>query len=108
MGFEALTEFFPPVQLGFGGLAGFVAGYAAKKLARITAILLGLALFALQILAHEGWITIHWDVVQHSAQQLWHGSGGPTLTDRLWGILTGNLPFGAAFAAGFAVGFKLG
>lgn len=106
MYFEGLSEFFPPAQVGFGGVAGFVAGYAAKKLARITALVLGLLFFALQILAHEGWITIHWEAVQSSAQQVWHTSGGPALTDRLWAVFSGNLPFGAAFTAGFAVGFK--
>ena len=28
--------------------------------------------------------------------------------DRLWDILTANLPFGGAFVAGFAIGLKLG
>ncbi len=103
----ALTTFLPPAQLGFGGLAGFAAGYAAKKITRLLALLLGLLFFTLQILAHEGWITIHWGAVQESAQHLWNEGGGSSWLQRAWEILTSNLPFGAAFTAGFTLGFKL-
>jgi uncharacterized membrane protein (Fun14 family) len=105
--FDSLVSFLPPAQLGFGGVAGFVAGYAAKKIARVVALILGLLFFAVQILAYEGWITIHWGAVQESAHQLWSSAGGQGSVAHLWSVLTDNLPFGAAFTAGFAIGFKL-
>lgn len=98
----------PLGQLGFGGLAGLVAGYAAKKIARLLAILLGVLFFVLQLLAYEGWITIHWQEVQQRADGLWREAQQQGWLDHLWTVLTGNLPFGGAFAAGFALGFRLG
>lgn len=109
--FPSLHDLFaalPAGQLGFGTLAGFVAGYAAKKIARLVAILLGLTFFALQLLAYEGWITIHWHEIQHQADDFWREAQQQGWFAYLWMVLTDNLPFGGAFAAGFTLGFRLG
>ncbi len=84
------------------------AGYAAKKLARLTAIAIGLAFIGLQILAYNGLITINWGAMETTAHGLWQSPEGVTLAERVWTILAGNLPFGVAFASSFAIGFKLG
>lgn len=89
-------------------MAGLVAGYAAKKTAKVVAVLLGLLFFALQILAYEGWITIHWEEVERSADEFWRHAQQQGLWERLWNVLTGNLPFSGAFTAGFLIGFRLG
>jgi uncharacterized membrane protein (Fun14 family) len=98
----------PAGQLGFGGMAGLVAGYAAKKIARLLALLLGLLFFTLQILAYQGWITIHWQEVQQTADGLWREAQQQGWLEWAWSIVTGNLPFGGAFALGFALGLRLG
>ncbi|MCX8072334.1 MAG: FUN14 domain-containing protein [Candidatus Binatia bacterium] len=98
----------PAGQLGFGGLAGLVAGYAAKKVAKLIALLLGVLFFTLQILAYQGWITIHWQEVQRTADEVWREAQHQGWLEQAWGIVTGNLPFGSAFAAGFVLGFRLG
>jgi uncharacterized membrane protein (Fun14 family) len=98
----------PAAQLGFGGMAGAVVGYAAKKIAKLTAILLGLLFILLQVLAYNGYISINWGAVQDSAHEVWADPSGVTLADRAWAMLTANLPFGGAFVAGFLLGFKLG
>jgi len=92
----------------FGGVAGLVVGYTAKKLTKLVALLLGILFIFTQVLAYEGFITINWMAVQHSAETVWRDPHGMTLADHLWDIVTANLPFGGAFAAGFAIGFKLG
>ncbi len=89
-------------------MAGLVAGYAAKKIARLAAVLLGVLFFLLQILAYEGWITIHWHEVQRSADEFWLRAQEQGLWERVWDVVTGNLPFGGAFTAGFLIGFRLG
>ncbi len=94
--------------LTFGGVAGVVVGYAAKKMTKLAALLLGLLFILLQVLAYEGFITINWAAVQHGAETVWRDPHGMTLADHLWEIVTANLPFGGGFVAGFAVGFKLG
>jgi uncharacterized membrane protein (Fun14 family) len=98
----------PLVSLGFGGTAGLVVGYAAKKITKLVAVVLGLLFILLQVLVYNDLITVNWSGVQHTAQQVWTDPHGVTLADRLWGILTANLPFGGGFVTGFALGFKLG
>ena len=95
-------------ELGFGGAAGLVVGYAAKKLTKLVAIGLGLLFITVQVLAHQGWITVNWTAVQSTAEGVWTDPAGQTLAHRLWDIITANLPFGGGFVTGFALGFKLG
>ena len=98
----------PVASLGFGGVAGLVVGYTAKKVTKLVAIALGAAFILVQVLAYKGLITVNWEAVQTSAEQVWTDPQGMTLADRLWQILSANLPFGGGFVAGFALGFKLG
>jgi uncharacterized membrane protein (Fun14 family) len=98
----------PLASLGFGGAAGLVVGYAAKKVTKVVALLLGVLFILLQVLAYNELITVNWGAVQHTAQQVWTDPHGVTLADRAWTILTANLPFGGGFITGFALGFKLG
>jgi uncharacterized membrane protein (Fun14 family) len=98
----------PVASLGFGGVAGVVVGYAAKKVTKLVALVLGLAFILVQVLAYKGFISVHWDAVQSSAEQVWTDPQGTTLADHAWAMLSAHLPFGSAFVAGFAIGFKLG
>src|SRR5690606_23339444 len=60
-----LTTVMPFVQqLGFGAVAGFIAGYALKKVGKLLAIALGILFVALQLLAWSGFISVDWGVVQ--------------------------------------------
>ena len=95
-------------SLGFGGVAGLAVGYTAKKLTKLVALLLGITFILLQLAVYEGFITVNWGVVQGAAEHIWSTPEGLTLADRLWAILTANLPFGGAFVTGFAIGLKLG
>jgi uncharacterized membrane protein (Fun14 family) len=94
--------------LGFGGVAGLIVGYTAKKLTKLAAILLGVLFIAVQLLAYYGFITVNWGNVQETAVHVWRGPEGATLADQAWHVLSANLPFAGGFAGGFAVGFKLG
>ncbi len=94
--------------LGFGGVAGAIVGYTAKKVTKLLALLLGLVFILIQVLVYQGFITVDWGAVQKTAEGVWVDPAGTTLADRAWAILTGNLPFGGGFIAGFALGFKLG
>jgi uncharacterized membrane protein (Fun14 family) len=98
----------PWAALGFGGVAGAVVGYTAKKLTKLVAIMLGVLFILVQVLVYVGFIEVHWDAVQQTAQKAWQDPNGVTLADRAWSVVRGNLPFGGSFVAGFALGFKLG
>jgi len=95
-------------DLGFGGVAGAVVGYTAKKVTKLVALALGLVFIVIQALVYLELIAVNWTAVQSGAEHVWSDAHGITLADRAWSILSANLPFGAAFAAGFAVGFKIG
>ena len=95
-------------SLGFGGAAGLVVGYTAKKVTKLVALGLGLAFILVQVLAYNDLITVNWMAVQHTAEGVWSDPHGVTLADRAWAVLSANLPFGSGFLAGFLLGFKLG
>lgn len=98
---------FPGIeQLGFGGLAGAIAGYAAKKLAKATAVLLGVLFILLQLLAYYHFVEIRWGQIGEAAKELAGPSGSVAST--FWKIVSHNLPFGGAFVVGFWIGFKKG
>lgn len=103
---EVLTG--PGASMGFGGLAGVVVGYTAKKFTKMAALLLGVLFVLVQLLAHLQVITVHWTTVQTVAEGAWTNDQGVSLADRAWAILSANLPFGGGFLGGFALGFKLG
>lgn len=95
-------------DLGFGGVAGAVVGYTAKKVTKLVALALGLVFIVIQTLVYLNYVSVNWTAVQSGAEHVWTDAHGVTLADHAWSIISGNLPFGAAFAAGFALGFKLG
>ena len=103
---SALSSIAP--DLGFGGVAGAVVGYTAKKVTKLVAILLGLVFIAVQYLVYMKFVSVDWSAVQRTAEHVWSDAQGVTLADRAWAIVSANLPFGGAFVAGFAIGFKLG
>jgi len=98
----------PAAALGFGGIAGSLVGYSAKKLTKLVAVGLGILFILMQLLVHQGFISVNWTHVQTTAEQVWRNPEGLTLADRAWNILVANLPFGGGFVAGFALGFKFG
>jgi uncharacterized membrane protein (Fun14 family) len=98
----------PLAGLGFGGLAGAAVGYAAKKMTKLLALLLGLLFIAIQLLAYNGFLQVDWAALQTSAEQAVNSEDGRGLAERAWQMLTSNLPWSGGFVAGFAIGFKLG
>lgn len=98
----------PWATLGFGGVAGAIVGYTAKKITKLAALLLGAVFILLQVLVYKGYLTVNWTAVQSTAEEVWRDPQGVTLADRAWRVLAANVPFGGGFAAGFALGFKLG
>ncbi len=95
-------------ELGFGGVAGAIVGFTAKKVTKLVALVLGLIFIVIQTLVYLKLVAVDWNAVQHTAEHVWKDTQGVTLADRAWEILIANLPFGGGFVAGFALGFKLG
>lgn len=82
-------------QFGFGGGAGFVLGYALKKVLKVFFVLLGLYLASLVYLDNRGYIDLNYNKMVEALQNL------------DFSAMSFNVPL-AGFALGFAVGFKAG
>lgn len=94
------------IQLGAGGLLGFLAGYALKKLAKIVAVLLGVFVLCLMALNYRGIVEVRWtELVGLGEEALrWLES---RYTSAM-GFVVENVPFVGSFVAGFALGLKVG
>lgn len=104
-----MTSIFPWVeQLAFGAVAGFVAGYAVKKVGKVVAFALGLLFIAIQLLAWSGFVNVNWVRVQETVDPLLHSESLEQGWRGLVTILTHNLPFAAAFVPALVLGVKRG
>lgn len=95
-------------QLSFGALAGFVAGYALKKVGRMVALILGLLFVVLQILAYYGLVTINWIEVQERVNPFLESESLNRTWQGLLNIMLYNVTFAAAFIPGFIWGIRKG
>jgi uncharacterized membrane protein (Fun14 family) len=50
--------------IGFGGIAGFLIGFALKRIMKILAVIAGVFFAALMYLESQGIMNIHWDKLQ--------------------------------------------
>lgn len=93
------------VQLGIGGIGGFLVGYAVKKVAKILAVILGLGFLSLLYLSYKGIIQISYDrllgEVESGLELI--GIGQSVISS-----IIANIPFAASFITGFILGLKKG
>jgi len=95
---------FAMVTLGSGGIAGWAVGFTLKKVARLAALVVGVAFISIQYLAYKQYITIDWAKIRQSVP---NESIERSYTE-LMSVLTYNLPFAGAFIVGFWLGFRKG
>jgi uncharacterized membrane protein (Fun14 family) len=92
-------------QLGIGGIGGFLAGYAIKKISKLILVLIGLLVFFLFYLGTRGIISINYEELWNSLAGML-GFAGQAAT---WLIgLIALFPALGSFAAGFLIGLKIG
>jgi uncharacterized membrane protein (Fun14 family) len=95
-------------QVGLGGLAGFSVGYALKKVGKAFALLLGVLFMAMQWLASQGFLTVHWAEVEARVNPLLESESIAEAWRGLMVVFTHNLPFGGAFLSGLLLGVRRG
>jgi uncharacterized membrane protein (Fun14 family) len=102
-------------SIGFGGVAGFLIGYAIKKVVKITLILVGLFFAALAYLNYQGILSINWDKLAAQASNASVGLGNVTggqvagAGDQFAAAMVNfGIPFTGTFAAAFVFGFMKG
>lgn len=105
---------FVGTSIGFGGVAGFLIGYAIKKAIKIMLFMIGLFFSALAYLNYQGIVTINWDKLNATASSATTGLGNATgqiagITDQVGPtLLNFGIPLTGSFAAAFVLGFMKG
>jgi Uncharacterized conserved protein len=89
-------------DLGYAGFAGFVVGFAVKKLINLFLMFVGLYLLSLLWLQSKGIIDINWEQFWVLFKSLFHG------VDAFVKGALKTVAFSSAFAGGFFLGFKAG
>lgn len=92
-------------EIGIGGVGGFLVGWAVKKVAKMVAIVLGVAFIGLQYLAYKGIIAIDYSALTAWANELLGQASG---TQSLITDFIVHAPFGAAFVGGLYLGLQKG
>jgi uncharacterized membrane protein (Fun14 family) len=114
----AVTNYSPLLTtVGVGGLAGFLIGFAIKKVFKILAIVAGVFFAVLIYLEQQGVMNINWDkingayhgvlsTVTNTIANSTAGVGGSHTTASFLPTLTNlGIPLTGSMAAGFAIGF---
>jgi uncharacterized membrane protein (Fun14 family) len=107
--FAATNNFSPLLTtVGFGGLVGFLIGYAIKKIMKILAVGAGIFFTALMYLESQNIVNINWDklqiVSQNAVSSLTNAAGQIPLTSTT-SSTNFALPITGSAAMGFAIGF---
>lgn len=87
----------------FGGIVGYSAGFAIKKVFKLALLIIGLLFVLSQVLAHYEILVINWFKIQELLNSYHITDSHKMLT-----ILTMHLPVTGGFTAGFILGFKKG
>jgi uncharacterized membrane protein (Fun14 family) len=92
------------LQMGGTAIIGAVIGFAAKKVAKIIAIIVGLELALFKFLETRGVLSVNWNRLADASADAAEGSAdaGQSLLTAF--ITTAGI--GASFAGGFLLGFK--
>ena len=94
------------LQMSGSGLIGLVIGFAAKKVAKIIAIIVGLQLVLFKFLETQGLITVNWGELGGVFENF--ATSAPGQVQSLVDTFVTTVGIGAGFAAGFFLGLKMG
>lgn len=88
------------LDMGYAGFAGFVVGFAVKRVLNFFLLLLGLYILSLMWLASKGIIEVHWGQIFALFKGMFVG-----FSEFVQGLIR-KLAFAGSFVVGFAIGFK--
>jgi len=92
-------------DLSLGGVLGYCAGFAVKKIGRAVIFVIGAIFVVLQLLAYFEFVEVNWPRVQMVAEP-WLRTGAREGSTWFVEVLRANLPFGGAFLAGLLLGLR--
>jgi uncharacterized membrane protein (Fun14 family) len=95
------------IEFGSGAVIGGIIGFAAKKIAKLIAVLVGLELALFKFLESRGIITVDWDRL--TSGLVGASRDAATGAPPSWmSTILSTLSVSAGFTGGFMVGFKKG
>ena len=97
------------LEVGGGAVIGGVIGFAAKKIAKLIAVIIGLELALFKFLETRGVLQVNWEKITNASANATSTAqeGGEASAGYLESIVS-TLPVGAGFTGGFFVGFRKG
>ncbi|MDZ7702707.1 MAG: FUN14 domain-containing protein [Halobacteriales archaeon] len=95
------------LELGTGAVIGGVIGFAAKKVAKLIAVIIGLELALFKFLESRQILSVDWEKLTAGAVKA--GEAATSGTPPSWAMtFLSTLSVGAGFTGGFLLGFKKG
>lgn len=94
------------VQAGSGAVVGGVIGFAAKKIVKLVAVLVGVQLGFLAYLENQGIVSVNWGQLENAAA--FSATAGESGMPPFVADILSAAPLSGGFAAGALVGFKKG
>jgi uncharacterized membrane protein (Fun14 family) len=95
------------LELGTGAVIGGIIGFAAKKIAKLIAVIVGLQLALFKFLETRGVLKVDWSAISGAAQNTTSTAAASQPPSWVSSLLSA-LPVSAGFTGGFLVGFKQG
>lgn len=97
------------LEVGGGAVIGGVIGFAAKKVAKIIAVLVGLQLALFKFLEARGVLSVDWSAITGTATSAADAGRDASDVPASWVMsLLSTLPVSAGFTGGFLLGFRKG
>ncbi|SEO80757.1 Uncharacterized membrane protein, Fun14 family [Halogranum amylolyticum] len=95
------------VEAGSGAIVGGIVGFAAKKVAKVIAVLVGLELALFKFLESREILSVDWEKLTSGLLKTSESAATGAPPDWVMTILS-TLSISGGFAAGFLLGFKKG
>jgi uncharacterized membrane protein (Fun14 family) len=95
------------LELGSGALIGGIIGFAAKKVAKLVAVIVGLELALFKFLESRGIITVDWERLTAGFVQASQDAASGAPPSWVQTVLS-TLSVSAGFTGGFLLGFRRG
>lgn len=95
------------IELGTGAVIGALIGFAAKKVAKLIAVIVGLELALFKFLESRGILAVDWARLTNGLLDAGKAAQSSTPPSWITSILS-TLSISAGFVGGFMIGFRKG
>jgi uncharacterized membrane protein (Fun14 family) len=94
--------------IAVGGIAGFLAGYAIKKVIKIVLVIAGLMIVAYVALGYQEYVSVDWSKIEESGSGLISNVSSANFPGTEQSISSAMAAFGIPLVGSLAAGFILG